>query len=62
MENNQKELSEKCLDEIYIETILDNIDDDYEEIFFTFDDSEIENNCNQPLTYPQKYGIIAVTS
>ncbi len=46
MENNQKELSEKCLDEIYIETILDNIDDDYEEIFFTFDDSEIENNCN----------------
>ena len=46
MENNQKELSEKWLDEIYIETILDNIDDDYEEIFFTFDDSEIENNCN----------------
>ena len=46
MENNQKEISEKYLDEIYIETILDNIDDDYEEIFFTFDDSEIENNCN----------------
>ena len=46
MEDNQKEISEKYLDEIYIETILDNIDDDYEEIFFTFDDSEIENNCN----------------
>ena len=56
MSNHQKELSDKQLDEIFMEISLDNIDDEREGIFFTFDvddyeASDVENKCTFPLTY-----------
>ena len=56
MSNHQKELSDNQLDEIFMEISLDNIDDEREGIFFTFDvddceASDVENKCTFPLTY-----------
>ena len=38
--NNHIEITEKCLDELFVEVILDNMDDDRDELFFIFDDEE----------------------
>ena len=56
MSNHQKELSDNQLDEIFMEISLDNIDDEREGIFFTFDvddyeASDVENKSTFPLTY-----------
>ena len=38
--DNNIEITEKCLDELLVEVILDNMDDDRDELFFDFDDEE----------------------
>ena len=38
--NNHIEITEKGLDELFVEVILDNMDDDRDELFFIFDDEE----------------------
>ena len=40
MMDDHIEITEKCLDEIFVEVILDNMDDDRDELFFIFDDEE----------------------
>ena len=40
MMNNHIEITEKGLDELFVEVILDNMDDDRDELFFIFDDEE----------------------
>jgi|TARA_B100001964_G_C13705301_1_gene367853 hypothetical protein len=40
MMDNNIEITEKCLDELFVEVILDNMDDDRDELFFDFDDEE----------------------
>ena len=38
--NNHIEITEQGLDELFVEVILDNMDDDRDELFFIFDDEE----------------------
>ena len=41
--NNHIEITEKGLDELFVEVILDNMDDDRDELFFIFDDEEFND-------------------
>ena len=41
MMDDHIEITEKCLDEIFVEVILDNMDDDRDEWIFILDDEEL---------------------